>query len=162
MLCMATYNLEVYMKEELLLLKVKKLDNDIMKKLSKYYNIKLKGITATQVQIIKYISSSKEKVYQKDIERFLGLTRATTSGVLKTMERHGLIEKKDNLLDARSKEIILKDPGEKLLSKAEKILYSLEDLILKDISNEDRELFFEVINKINNNINKEDEICLDF
>ena len=150
------------MEESLLLLKIKKLDNDIMKKLSKYYNIKLKGITATQVQIIKYISNSKDKVYQKDIEHFLGLTRATTSGVLKTMEKHDLIEKRDNLFDARSKEIVLLNNGKEILSKAEKILYSIENSMLKDISDEDKELFIKVLNKINSNINKEDEICLDF
>ena len=46
--------------------------------------------SATQMIIMNYIlNHQNEDIYQKDLEEVLHLRRATVSGVLQTMEKHG-------------------------------------------------------------------------
>ena len=143
------------MNEEMISLKIKEINKGIIKLLFKDYfcDDEFKNFTPTQVKIVHYILNSNNKVYQKDIEKHLNLTRATTSGVLKTMEKHNLIEKVPNDSDARSKEIILKPRTKEMFLKSKEKLQKIENILIKDISKEELELFSEIINKMNNNIN---------
>lgn len=138
------------MKEDLLILKIKDLEKNILNLLFKdFYSI---NFTTTQARIVHFILNSKDKVYQKDLEKYLNLTRATTSGVLKTMEKHGLIEKLPNISDARSKQIVLKPKTKDIFIKSKEKLHEVEYILTKELSKGDIELFSEIINKMNRNI----------
>ena len=108
--------------------------------------------TPTQMQIIEYVLKH-EDTYQKDLEDALNLRRATVSGVLQTMEKNGLLERKAHNEDARTKRIVLNEKARNIFTKAQKKFEILEQTIVKDISLDDLEKFSQVIDKMRENLN---------
>ena len=109
--------------------------------------------TPTQMQIISYIlEHNGEDVYQKDLEKVLRLRRATVSGVLGTMEKNNLIKRIINEHDTRSKKIILNAHLATSLKKHINEVKKWEDKLIKNISQEDMDIFIKVINQMKENI----------
>lgn len=111
--------------------------------------------SATQMIIMNYIlNHQNEDIYQKDLEEVLHLRRATVSGVLQTMEKHGLVERVlcDN--DVRCKKIILKEKAKKMFDVKKIEFFKLEEVIKKGLSDEEIEIFCHIIESMQNNINE--------
>lgn len=112
--------------------------------------------TPAQMQILHYIiSKSKEKVYQRDIGIALNLRRATLSEILKTMEKNNLIFRIQDQTDARKKEIILSEVAKENFQIVKKTLNEAEKTITNNISEEELEIFFTIISKMQENLKKE-------
>ena len=117
---------------------------------------KMKKTSPTQMQIIEYmLKHDQEDVYQKDLEKVLRLRRATVSGVLQTMEKNNLISRITNQEDTRTKKIILNENAKKLFLENKKKFDEIEEKIIKGISNENLNLFFQVIEEMKKNIERE-------
>lgn len=147
-------------KEDSVGYRIKKLNNILERRLiceAKKNNEIL--MTLAQGKIMRYLFFNKDKIiYQKDIEKELGLRGSTASGILNTMEKNNLIIRLKYNGDARKKQIQLTDIGiEKVENMKEKIK-EFEIKLKKDISEEELKIFFKVLDKIKDNINKE-EIC---
>jgi len=113
-------------------------------------------ITITQIKIIKYLFFNEDKIIcQKDIESELGLRSSTASGILDTMEKNKIVIRLKSKEDARKKEVKLSDDGIKKLNEMKNKVLDFENELRKNISKEELEIFFEVIDKIKSNINKE-------
>ena len=111
--------------------------------------------SATQMIIMDYILNHQdEDIYQRDLEEVLHLRRATVSGVLQTMEKHGLVERVlcDN--DVRCKKIILKEKAKKMFDAKKIEFFKLEEVIKKGLSDEEIEIFCHIIESMQNNINE--------
>ena len=94
----------------------------------------------------------KENIYQKDIEETLKLSKATVSDVLNRMEKKGLIERKTNPNDSRSKIIVLsKDTKEKYKTN-KKRLQELEKKAERNITKEELKVFLDVLDKMIRNL----------
>lgn len=147
------------MKEEKILYKLKSIEKTIVRIIiqndgSLKENMDNNTLpTPTQMQIMEYILEHKnDSIYQKDLEKILNLRRATVSGVLKTMEKNGLVERKKDSGDARNKKIILNSKAEEMFLKREKELLELEKVILKDITDNELDNFLIVLDKIKLNL----------
>ena len=111
--------------------------------------------TPTQMQIIEYILEHfDEDVYQRDLENILKLRRATVSGVLMTMEKNKLIERVIDHKDTRSKKIILNTKAKEIFLKNVKKMKEIENTITNGVSEEELDVFFKVISKMKQNIEK--------
>lgn len=120
------------------------------------FESKMKKTSPTQMQIIEYmLKHDQEDVYQKDLEKVLRLRRATVSGVLQTMEKNNLISRITNQEDTRTKKIILNENTKKLFLENKKKFDEIEEKIIKGISNENLNLFFQVIEEMKKNIERE-------
>ena len=76
-------------------LEIDKLSNPILEPYS---------LTNSQYKILKYLlTSPPESVMQADIERAFSMTNPTVTGLVQTLEKKGLIERKVNPNDSRSK-----------------------------------------------------------
>lgn len=117
--------------------------------------------TPAQMQILHYIGSKKgKKVYQRDIAVSLGLRRATLSEILKTMERNKLISKVSDEKDTRIKEIILSENAKEKFEAVKKTLDATEKAAIRGINQKELEIFFKVVKKMQENLNKEGiDIC---
>ncbi len=112
-----------------------------------------KPIPPTQFQIMEYIfKHDKTDIYQKDLENILKLRRATVSGVLQTMERNELIERITDSKDTRTKKIILKKIAKDIYIQTEKKMREIENIIIKDISQEELNNFSRILEKMKQNI----------
>lgn len=127
---------------------IKMLQNAIIR----YHYQILKEVNIVQAEIIHYIISKKDLVYQKDIENFLHLRRSTVSGILKTMEKKGFIIREASVSDARSKKIIPTKKAIMLYNKGKENLKNLNKIITKDIDEESLNIFLDVIVKMQKNL----------
>lgn len=113
--------------------------------------------TPTQMQILEYIlKHEEEEIYQKDLESIFHLSRATVSSVLQTMEKYSLIDRVIDNADTRTKKINLNKRTKEIFENHKRNFQNLENKIVKDISDEDLEVFYKVLKKMKTNISDED------
>lgn len=115
-----------------------------------------------QMRIVHYLIQNKDTdIYQRDLEKVLNLRRSTISGILKTMEKHNIIIRTDSKIDARSKKIELSSTSLKLYNESRKVFEKVNSILIKDIDNNDLEIFFKVAQKMKENLNeeKEEKLC---
>lgn len=109
--------------------------------------------TATQIRFIDYfVKNSEKSIYQKDLEREFLLSRATVSDVLNTMEKHKIITRVVGEDDTRTKKIILNPKYKSLHNKFQSEILKMNDIVTKNITNKDLEMFNEILNKMKDNI----------
>lgn len=128
----------------------------ISNQLKRVVNKKLgNNITHIQIFILRFLYENKDKkdIFQKDIEKLLDIRRSTTTEILNVMERNNLLERVDSLSDKRQKMIVLSGKGTKYLKDFEKIVLKTEKEILNNVSQEEKDIFFNVLEKIKNNLN---------
>ena len=114
------------------------------------------GMSGAQGNILNYIlvDGRKRPVYQKDIEKGFGLRPSTATEALKDLESKGLICRISEKQDGRLKRI-------ELTSKAEEIRHLLaaeiaesESILLKGITEEERQIFVEIGEKMLKNLDE--------
>ena len=122
---------------------------DYIIKIQKYE----KYINHTQMQIILYlIRHEGEDVCQKDLEIETHLKKASITGTLDSMEDKGIILRKQSEEDKRKNLIYL---SEKTLNEKERIkkrIYEIEEKINNNISEEELNQFYLVIDKMKANL----------
>ena len=112
-------------------------------------------LSPSQMIIMDYIlNHQSEDIYQKDLENILNLRRATVSGVLQTMEKHGLIKRVICEKDVRCKKIILNDEARELFEAKKDEFCKLEKVVKKGLSEEEIKIFCHIIESMQNNINE--------
>ena len=133
---------------------IKKLDNMITRKIcDELKKENINNLSHIQAEILKYLHINKNKrIYQSDIEKEIPARRSTISGILKTMEKNGLITRIDSKIDNRKKEVSLTEKSIKIYNKIESKIENLEKKIIYGISNEELNIFYMIIDKINENI----------
>lgn len=133
---------------------IKTLDNMLTRKICE--NVKKEGISNVshvQADILSYLYRNKDRIiYQNEVEKKIGVRRSTISGILKTMEKNGLIIRNDSSEDARKKEVSLTLKSVKKHDDLEKKVEIFEKELLKGISCEEKEIFFKVIDKLKDNL----------
>ena len=147
------------MKDKSISLEIKKIDSLIVRKIMAYNKDAIYHLTPVQIVVIKYLIKNKDSVvYQKDIEKKLGLRKSTVSGILGTMIKNGIITRTDSTNDLRSKEIRLTETGYKLDKLMRKKAFEFEKLLQSNINKEDLEVFYKVTKQIQENLEGE-KIC---
>ena len=138
---------------------IKELEKGIVRKIMSEtsHNEMYSKPSIAQMQIIKYILKNDGKIiYQRDLEEVFNLRRATISGILKTMEKNNVIIRVCDPNDARGKIVILSDDAKKFFKEKETLFKKIETVLKKDISKEELEIFYKVILKMRDNINRKD------
>ena len=142
------------MKNEKLLYQIRSLEKQIgrlffCQDLERHENLP----TPTQMQIIEYIlKHPNENIYQRDLENILNLRRATVCGVLQTMEKNHYIERMTDTKDSRIKKIILNERAKDIFYAHEEKMLEIENIIKKDLTEEEIRTFLSVIKKMQNNL----------
>lgn len=147
------------MKDKSISLEIKKIDSLIVRRIMAYNKDTIYHLTPVQIVVIKHLINNKDSVvYQKDIEKKLGLRKSTVSGILGTMIKNGIITRTDSTNDLRSKEIRLTETGYKLDKAMKKKAFEFEKLLQSNINKEDLEVFYKVTKQIQENLEGE-KIC---
>ncbi len=135
---------------------IKKIDNLTIRKmilLTKQEG--LDTLSPSQLMIIKYLSESDKDVYQKDLEKSFPLRKSTICGIIKTMQKNGLIKLTNSKEDLRSKKIELTSLSKTIDIKIKNCFKVFDKLIIKDIDLNELEVFFKVCLQIQNNLKGE-------
>lgn len=142
------------MKERKIPFEIKMLDNMIDRKICS--GVEKISLTHAQARILRFLFTNKDKtIYQKTIEKEVGVRRSTISGILDTMEKNNLIIRKSSIYDARKKEIALTINSLNKHKEIEKKIADFESVLLKGITDEEKEAFFKTIDKLKENLKQE-------
>ena len=110
-------------------------------------------LTFVQMQTLHYLlDHQNEDVFQKDIEKVLNIRRSTATEILKVMERDGYITRCSVESDARLKKLLVTQKSICLDQKMHDEIEQMESLLHKNISSEDIETFFRVVEQMKKNL----------
>lgn len=131
---------------------VSKLSNKLRRKLDMLSS--RKDFSGSQGRTLHFLLAQTGDIFQKDIEEEYSIRPSTATELLKQMEKNGLIFREPVEYDSRLKRIVVTDKA--LLYKQQVIddLTALEETLIKDISEEDLDVFFKVIEKMMDNLSE--------
>ncbi len=92
-------------------------------------------------------------VTQLEIVRFTGFKPPTISIMLKKMESEGLVERRPDEYDLRAVRVCITEKGREEYCKAVKIVKTIEEKLLRDLSDEEKTTMINAMRKIKNNVN---------
>lgn len=114
-------------------------------------------ITGTHGWIIGYLYNNRHRdIFQKDFEKEFDIRRSTASKILALMESNELIKRQSVPGDARLKKIVLTEKAIEVQSVVEEAFRKMEAKIKEGISDEELEIFFRVLDKVNKNMERND------
>ena len=113
-----------------------------------------KEFSGSQGRTLRFLLSQTEDIYQKDIEEEYSIRPSTATQLLKQMGKNGLIIREPEAYDNRLKKIVVTDKA--LLYKQQVIedLTTLEETLIKGISETDLQVFFRVTEKMMDNLSE--------
>ena len=114
-------------------------------------------MTGTHGWAIGYFYNNKDRdIFQKDFEQQFDIRRSTASNILALMEKNGLITRESVPYDARLKKITLTRKAVEIHHTVESSFEKLEDTLSRGITEEELEVFYRVLDKINSNLERID------
>ena len=112
------------------------------------------GLKSSQGRILKYIENNSP-VTASSIESYFNLTKATVSDHLNSLESLKYIERKVDEIDARKKLIVLTNEGKIINEKIKKCLKEHQLNFSLLLSEEEKKLMNNILEKINKKIKEE-------
>lgn len=111
-------------------------------------------LTSVQGRFLHYIlaQSTRQDVFQKDLEEEFNLRRSTATGILQLMEKNGFLYRISVDYDARLKKIVVTPKGERMKEQVVESIRVLEKNLRQNISDGDLATFFRVLEQMSNNL----------
>lgn len=131
---------------------VSKLSNKLRRKLDMLSS--RKEFSGSQGRTLHFLLAQTDEVFQKDIEEEYSIRPSTATELLKQMEKNGLITREPVSYDNRLKRIVLTDKALQYKKQVVDDLTALEETLIQDIPEEKLDVFFEVIEKMMDNLSE--------
>lgn len=129
---------------------ISKLSNKLRRKIDAFSS--KKNFSGSQGRVLHFLLAQAGDVFQKDIEEEYGLRPPTATELLKKMEQNGLIHREATAGDARLKRIVVSEKAMQYKDIVIEDITNLENELIRDISENEMEVFFKVIEKMLENI----------
>ncbi len=133
---------------------IKKINGEIFRSITNRYKQMKVDITPIQAKILVTIFKSDNLVCQKDLEGPISCNKSTMSSTISTMEKNGLLKRQVSDNDSRINYLVLTDKGLEMVEFLKKDRELTENILVSGITNEEYTTFFNVIDKIRNNIGR--------
>lgn len=115
-------------------------------------------MTGTHGWAVGYFYTNRDRdIFQKDFEQKFDIRRSTASAILSLMEKNDLIRRESVPYDARLKKIVLTQKAIDVQIFVEEAFERFDRTMKQNISDEELTVFFTVLDKINNNLERKDE-----
>ncbi len=112
----------------------------------------LERATGKNGWIIGFIAENSDRdIFQRDIEEMFSIRRSTVSSMLQLMEKKGLVVRESVEYDARLKKLTLTQKAWDMHNKMLESLNSMEQKLCRGLTEEEKNQFFYLIEKIRNN-----------
>lgn len=121
----------------------------------KYANASLKelDLTLAQGHVLKLLKTRGNTAHLKELERSLNVAQSTAVGIISRLEKKGFIETKSDENDKRIKIVCLTKLGEEQTAFIKSKIESVENDILENFTDEEKETLRELIKKAVANLN---------
>lgn len=115
-------------------------------------------LTFQQCRVLGYLDDNQDKdVYQKDIEKLLNIRRSTATEMLNILEKDNHIKRvSQETGDKRLKKIVLTKKAKVNQDEVKSRISQTEELMREGINEEEIEVFFSVIDRIKENLKKQE------
>ncbi len=110
------------------------------------------GLTAAQGHIMGFLSQQNQPPCSRDVARALELSHPTVSGLLARMERKGFLQLRQDPRDKRTRRIYLLPRGEACIQRIVETIHDVEQRMVKDFTEEERERFMEYMDRATENM----------
>ena len=132
---------------------MREVDNMLHKVLARYRKGKEPRVPPGQGMLIGFLMNNADKeIFQKDIEAEFDIARSTVTATLDSMERKGYITREAVERDARLKKISLTPKAVESHNRIIADLEQLERAMFKNISAEEADTLFAIMDKIKENL----------
>ncbi len=134
--------------------------NNILKRKCKNseFSRKLDEATGKNAWIIGFIADHQDRdIFQRDIEDMFSIRRSTVSSMLKLMEKKGLVIRESVSCDARLKKLSLTPRAWEIHKQMVENLRYNEQKLCRGLTEEEKTIFFSVLEKIRSNAIEEAE-----
>ena len=106
------------------------------------------GLTLTQYKVLKFLLINPQgTIRQVDIEEHFYISNPTVTRVLQNLEKKGMIERRSNPNDNRSKVICLTEQAKSMADLLYKLGDELEDRITGNLTQKDKQDLLRVLKK---------------
>jgi len=140
-------------EEKYVLLEMKKLFNLLNRPHHDCLHESKGDLTTVQFLLLMYLLDNEGKeVFQRDIEVTFNVRRSTVTNLIKAIEKKGYITRQSVDTDARLKQIILTDKANEVRKKMFADMHIVETRMKKGIDEEKMQVFFQVIEMMNKNM----------
>lgn len=145
--------------EKMMIGEIKALNN-LIKRMMVSHHLKCKApkdITGQQMNVIMFLKhsySEGKEVFQRDVECNLNIRSSTTTGILKTLEKNGYIERVSVPSDARLKKLVLTEKSYAMFEQIDPFIKAINTKITEGLTEEEIEQFFCITEKLKQNIDK--------
>lgn len=136
---------------------IRRLDHMMARNLEGYVKEQgMEEITLMHGWIIRYLYvNQNQDVFQKDIEKQFGVGRSTVTNIIQLMEKKEYLKRETVGHDARLKKLVLTEKGIQRHEKMECLIHHLNKKTVEGISDEELDIFFRVLDKLEANIMKQ-------
>jgi len=117
----------------------------------------MSGVQFRLLGFIQRCSNEGITVFQKDIEKELRLKGSSVTSLLNNLESNGYISRQAVRTDKRKNAIVLTKKSEELHLRMSDILSNFEKTVSEGFSEEERDLFISLLEKLSDNIDKAKE-----
>lgn len=131
---------------------VSKLSNKLRRKLDMLSS--RKEFSGSQGRTLHFLLAQTDDIFQKDIEEEYSIRPSTATELLKQMEKKDLISRETVPYDNRLKKIVLTEKALTYKNQVVEDLTNLEEELTQGIPEEKLEIFFEVIEKMMDNLSE--------
>ncbi len=145
--------------EKMMIGEIKALNN-LIKRMMVSHHLKCKApsdITGQQMNVIMFLKHSYSKgkeVFQRDVECNLNIRSSTATGILKTLEKNGYIERVSVPSDARLKKLVLTEKSYNMFEQIDPFIKAVNAKITEGLTEEEIEQFYYIAEKLKQNIDK--------
>lgn len=125
--------------------------------LNQCFRIRLKpiGLTPDQFTVLRWLYEKKgECIRPSDLAQLMSSDNNTITSIINRMETNGWVKRSPHIHDQRAKQLIIQEAGEALYFKGQAAAHTLEDEIMKSLSEAERLMYLEFMHKIS-------QACLD-
>ncbi len=110
-------------------------------------------ITHSQIKMLVNLDQSNDgSATLKELEKYFGLSQATTAGIAARLEKKGLIQGYMDAEDRRVKHVRLSNDGRELCRRARSFMDSSEKWLLEALNEKDQKELQRLLQKIYENI----------
>lgn len=110
-------------------------------------------ITIMHGWILGFLYDCRDRnIYQRDLETRFGIAKSTVTNIIKLMERKGYVTRAEDASDARLKQLRLTKLGEETHLETIRVIEELNKSMEEGIADDEKEIFFSILDKIRKNM----------
>ncbi|MGG2015225.1 MarR family winged helix-turn-helix transcriptional regulator [Bacillus sp. S10(2024)] len=110
------------------------------------------GLSTGRYRLLADLEDNEGEALPSQLAEHLGVTRATVTGLIDTLERDGLVSRRPSSKDGRQKSVILTEQGAKKLSEMAPEHFARLECMVRLLSIEERSVFLELLGRVTKGI----------